>query len=224
MKLRGVEPNAIYTNYVKGVYSKCKLEGFDRANDNSSLIRLVEANGTSYLSRRYEFIDTSNTKQMIVTTNHENFVNDNNMNKGKQKKVKLICRSCRNDEFKHPPIGRPLMIESNPFNPCIVTITTEGTFCRLECVLEFVQRYNSGGPKLRSINMVDSETIVHVMNDLLYPGTKLKRSMDFWLWDKNGGPLSEEEFFSDSHYYYELPQIIIKHAKVEYMKTLDSRT
>lgn len=219
MRLQGVDISAVYNNYIKGIYSKCKLEGYEE-DDKNITVKLVEANGTSYMNKRYEFTDTTNTKQVIVTTNHDNFVNDSSSTKKKQI---LICRYCRNDEFHHPPIGRPLMIESDPRNPRKLTITTEGNFCRLECVLQYVQHLNSGGPKLRNINLVDSETIVHIMYDLLYPQEteSLRPSMDFWLWDKNGGPLTTEEFFNDSHYYYQLPQIIIRQAKTEYIRTVN---
>lgn len=216
---RGIDAAAVLKNYAAGAYSRIVVspathgeQRREHENDasDSTVVRLVEPNGVSHASQRYLYVDTTSTKQVIVTTNHDAFV-DPASDKPK------VCRYCRR-RFTGPHVGIPLRIDSHHSKPANYTIVTEGVFCRFECCYKIIKQNRGSSPSQRRECMMDSESLVLLVFALLYPDRTLVESADFWLREENGGPLTDEEFYSDSHNYVELPSILVRPAKAEYLR------
>ena len=161
---------------------------------------------------------------------------DSLSNRQQQKNIKLIwcndnsnsntnenecggCRKILNVNSTDNIIGIPTKMEYNP-ESSQTTYYLKDYFCSFRCCFTILRRYKSYHRIYRSPNLIDCEYMLQLLYKQLYPdGLPLKERPDWRLLNtNNGGPLNEQEFFSDSHLYVDTKSLIISPVKIQYMK------
>jgi hypothetical protein len=95
------------------------------------------------------------------------------------------------------------------------TFGTDGTFCSLECCLAHVMIFKHFDTLYK-----DSEDYIFTLHYLMYPGDPLTPAQDYKLLAANGGSLTEEEFWSNKHFYKRTTNIILAPVKIQHRKVL----
>ena len=233
--LRGVQVSKVVSDYLAGKYDEIEIP---KTKVNSS-VRGVIADysiGTDARSEIYEFTDRSGRRQRIITVNHDNYDkvkpklnNHSYLDTLASDPDKIgdlppggICLWCRRN-FKFNPVGMPVKIEY--IEELGKTIYhTIGTYCCYECCYSDL-KYKTRCPfTYRDHRYMDSESMLRRMFELTHPGELLLEQNDWMLGQWNGGPLSEEDFFSKSHVYRKDLNMVLLPAKYEYSLQSVSRT
>ena len=212
--LRSVDPILVLKKYLSGDYKSLKLP---KKTKLESKVVVVETNiGTNFESEIYEYIDWSNSRRRIATTNHEQYaiVRDRLNNNPKleqfgelpETKIK-ICHWCRRRDFKQPIVGLPIRMEYQP-NKHLFIFSVTMSFCSFGCAYALVQKEMSAPCNIRDSTYTDAETLLLRMFGVLHPGKKLVAAPDWKLLQLNGGPLRDEDFDSN-HYHFRITSNII---------------
>lgn len=193
MLITGVQPtfiisdikfDEIYKKYCEGYYNNLTLEGI-----KSGRPKIVSK------IKKKEFVSEDENKERYVISDNRgikvSFIN--------VMKPSTICQWCRRSMDKvEQKVSIPMSIKykSDEDNSC-TTFIGHGTYCTFECCYADLNRTYK-----HNIKFKDSGTYLNFIYERLYPNKKLKQAPDFILHESNGGPLTDEEFHSDSHSYY----------------------
>ena len=215
--LKGINPNEIKKKYIAGDYKSIKIPE-NKIKIDRYVIEKERDIGKNYNSEIYEYINQTNSQQRVITLNHHyynNFKSAMLNNRRPRITGPYTCQWCRRI-FKHKPLGKPIKLLYDRKKKVDI-FYCEGCYCTGECVLGRLKCYTRGPQMFRRARYVDSETLLRYMFELLYPG-KILGSTDNWeLLDINGGPLSEKEFFSNTHRYYPTDTVFLAPIKTEYL-------
>ncbi len=212
--LRGIDPSSILQTYLQGGYDDKPMPGV-KAEAVENVITADHVVGGNPESEIYEYIDRTNTRRRIVTTNHQKYaivrdgiqINGAISNGG-------ICRWCRR-KVTHDSLGTPIRMEYIPERDLSI-FHVDGVNCTFECTLPYIKFKTHCSTILRETLYRDSETMLRIMFSIMYPGEKMGECSDWWLLESNGGPIKDKDFFSKSHVYRRTPNVILLPSKVEY--------
>ena len=225
--LRGVDVANVVKQYLNG--------GFDDVDvpttKVNSAVRGVVADysvGRDARSEIYEYVDRSGRRQRVVTINHDNYnkirsrlngcsykeIIENKTEQNSDLPAGGICLWCRR-KFNFNPVGMPVRIEYME-SENITVYHTIGSYCTFECCYSDL-KYKTKCPfSYRDPRYMDSESMLRRMFERSHPDEKLTEQNDWVLGQWNGGPLSEEDFFSKSHSYQRGLNMVLLPAKYEY--------
>lgn len=203
--LRNIDPKQVLISYAKRDYSKLKLSDFER------LIVVPKVVIDNSIKVPEKFKSNQGVVHVII------------VNPTKFQAIRH-CHQCRAG-FNHDPIGIPLAMEkyqessiddpstrtadnsltgtmNSSSTRTVYKFICEGCYCDDECCLEDIAKLTSMQATAREVRYAESETLLRLMHYLMYPDApQLERALDFKLLDINDGPLTREEYKSNSYRY-----------------------
>lgn len=213
--LRGVDPIKVLNDYLQSKFCEIHLSK-TQVPVSSPNLTIAPQHGTTPESETYVYRTKSNTQQVVVTTNHNVFM----MVKASDGTVIPpggLCSWCRG-EIKNNAVGLPVSITSN--QKTVTFQVDQPYYCRFECALSGLKRELSAFHLYRDPLYMDSEQMLRLMFKLMYPEAgQLQSAHDWKLHQRNNGPLNDEEFYSGTHTYIRMPNIITLPVKVLYLRS-----
>ncbi len=217
LMLRRVDPNAIYEAYVKGQYKNLKIPQA-KVKVVSTFMDISKKIGNDPSYEVYRLTDKSNTSHVIVTTGHSQY--QSALTHSEDKAIKC-CKWCRR-KIEGPSLGIPVIMDIDTrTNKVTFGLLDKDHFDRFECMFAVLKRKYSCHHMYKDPLYTDAEQMAHCMYYRMYPnkiGTRIKEANDWDLLHSNGGPLSDEEFDSNTHTYVEIPNLITVPVKKQYIK------
>ncbi len=215
--LRGLNPQLIWDNYRNGQYETIDIphipiniiNGYKTDLGRVSCDKNDETYNEQASIKSHKCVTTNSTQFKIALAKMEGIqITDNKPR---------LCRWCRKDLSTLPADTVPLgtIIKIVKTGPNQYTLYTIHAFCRMGCnYAELMSRT----PYWRIGDLVQKEEKnLRFVMDLLYPGKTLERCSDWGLHERNGGPLTDKEYYSTQYYYHLSPNLIILPAKEEYI-------
>jgi hypothetical protein len=215
--IRKIDPKIIVTKFFKGYYNNRTLpEG--RIRSTLALVRFGKEIGTDKTSEIYSYKDKNNNGQIIYTTNHAlyKFASDTSV---KDSPI-LKCKYCKRGNLKKP-IGLPISMIIDKKNPNLITFNVIDSFCDFGCAFSNLKRRTGESRMYRGPLYSNAEQLLHCFYYRVYPdriGKTIKEKPDWDLLRENGGPLTSEEFDSESSEYIPVPSLSLLPSKNQYMK------
>jgi hypothetical protein len=191
--LKKIDPLQIPSRILNGEFKDVTLEsimGWKKTTVEPA--HQVNVIGTNKYDRMFTYSDRNNNIFTCVTTN--NFINANK-----------VCQWCRLP-FLHSWIGIPYRMEKSP-SMCI--FYTEGCYCCFECVEAELQSICHKPHILQSGLLMSPNVLLEVLFKKLYPEKKLFASPHFSLHEKNGGALTDKEFYEERSFFLETSGIVL---------------
>lgn len=229
LMLRRIDPVDMLRRYLAGDLIKIEIPK-DKISISSSFIDLSQRIGNDSSSRSYRFNDKTNSGQIIVTTNHNEFNSFKDLTEGKLAEGKLPegrqpekgKRWClwSKREITGESIGIPIAMDIDRYTNKI-TFYVEDTYYNFGCAMAALKRNYLCHRHYKDPLYMDAEQMLHCMYYRLYPekiGTRIVEAKDWRLLDLNGGPLTEEEYDSDQQSYIGIPNVVIIPIKRQYIK------
>jgi len=204
--LKQVDPITVVRSYLAGtlILPNAKIKF-----DSISLTPDLEV-GTDYNSPVYEISDKNGEIMRIVTTDHDKWIIQD---KSQQRYICYWCRIENSGEW----IIIPIKIDRTPHGKLIFSGT--GSYCCFECAYADLKTKWYCNYYYRDALYVDAETLLRFMYFSYTGKLKLTASSNWILHQKNGGKLSDKDFYNDKHTYVALPNIILNQIKTTYVQT-----
>jgi len=175
--------------------------------------------GNSHDDEVYEHTDKNGTKIRIITGNHNNWVSEG------IDKDKFRCNWCRIEylvskkdvqaENSRLPLLLPVKIERDDN---ILYFHGTGEYCCFGCAYAHLKTKTHTAIYYKESSYCDAETILRHMHYLFTGKETLVASPDWEKHVKNGGKLSDKDYYSSDHVYALIPGIIFRPAKVSYIR------
>ena len=217
LMLRRIDPITMLKKYLSGGFKNVTIPK-NKIKITSSFVDLNRRIGTDQTCEIYRFNDKTNHSQVIVTTNHSNY------QQVKDKTPKQInkCIWCRRN-IVGKPIGIPVEMELNRHTKETI-FHVEDSYCNhnyFQCVFAGLKQLNSCHHMYKDPIYMDSEQLLHRMYYKIYPDrnkTRIKEAKHWRMLDINGGPLSSEQYDSETTEYIEIPNLILLPCKRRYIQ------
>jgi hypothetical protein len=177
--------------------------------DNITITPDMEV-GKDYTSPIYEIFDKNGESIRVVTTDHEKWINNNTDKTGK----KYICHWCR-IEHVGEYIILPIKIDRDISTGKLIFHGT-GSYCCFECAYADLKTKWYCGPYIKDLLYSDTETLLRFMYHAYTGKSNLVASPDWILHEKNGGYLSDKDFFNEKTTYVKCANLILNTAKITY--------
>lgn len=191
MLITGVQPTFIISDIKFDEIYKRYCEG----HYNNLTVESIKANRPKIVSKikKKEFVSEDESKERYVISDNRgikiSFIN--------VMKPSSVCQWCRRSMSKvEEKLSIPISIKPSDDNTN-TTFLGFGTYCTFECCYADLNRTYK-----HNIKFKDSSAYLNFLFDRLHPNSNLKQAPDFVLHESNGGPLSDEEFHSNSHTYH----------------------
>ena len=225
--LRGIEYHKIISDYFDGKFNNISFPSKKIELSVNSIIADYSV-GSDDSSEIYEYVNSVGQTQRVVTVNH---LNHERVKRGLKNNSYLenidegitiplsnggknICLWCRRN-FSFEPVGMPIKFEYHEDKRKNI-FHTIGTYCTYECCYSDLKTKTRTPFCFRDHRYMDSETMLRLLFGKVYPDKELKEQNDWVLGCWNNGPISEEDFFSDSHHYENNINVVFLPAKFEY--------
>lgn len=216
--LRKINPKEIVKKYFKGEYINRGLPK-NKIKINTNFVKLGKQIGPDSSSEIYRFTDKSNNAQTILTTNHTSYQFEMDKNRGKLVDSPLIrCRYCKRNNMSNP-IGIPISMQIDKHNNVIFALIDP--CCDFGCAFSYLKRKTEGNRYYRGPLYMNAEQMLNCLYYRVHPtkhGKSIQEKPDPDLLRSNGGPLTDEEFDSNSAKYFPLPTVTILPAKKQFLK------
>lgn len=218
--LRRIDPVLMLRRYLAGEFRQVSVPK-GKVKFSTAFVNLNQKIGSDQTSEVYRFNDKTNSGQIIVTTNHEQYKYSKETSNGNTDIDKPIpyCGWCRR-EIKHRPIGIPVLMEVDRHTGT-VSFNVEDTYDKFGCALAALKRIYSCHHMYKDPKYMDAEQLLHTMYHKMYPdkiGTRIKEANDWRLCKFNGGPLTDDEFDSEQYEYVQIPNLVLVPVKRQYIK------
>ena len=229
--LKGVDPLKVLSDYFLGKHQSQRKMDLTDKTISSTPFNLVPKYGTTADSEIYIYRDRVNNQEKIVTTNHEIYsrtrdTTDSVISSNELPKYGK-CMWCRR-EIECSPVGIPISIEwtvdlsqpqtENPLETGCIKFQVDGAYCTFECCYAGLKQYTPPIHLMHDPLYMDSEQLLRLMYQLIYPNKRFVKSAPDWrLLKDNGGPLDLKEFFSDVHQYVKTPNLVVLPIKSQYI-------
>lgn len=131
------------------------------------------------------------------------WINDNNKNE---------CQWCSKSLHDVKTIiGIPVRMEYDNKSSHMI-FYLKGYFCKFECCLSQLRRYESSNTICRNLEFVDCEYLLHLLYKKLYPNSPILHESPDWRLICNG-PLTEQEYSSRTYQYTDIKSLVytLKH-------------
>jgi len=208
--LRGVDPLQILQQYLDGDFTKI-TDIPSKVTAAKSTTLITQGYGADVNSEVYVYRDKNNNQQTIVTTNHDAYscVRD-----GKDYRPKR-CRWCRRKfTQERDPVGIPTAYLKDHEGKYIF-YTDQPNFDTFECALACLRRTQKIRLYKDSLYM-DSEQFLKLFCKVATGVDDLQEAKDWILYHKNGGHLTDKEYFQNTHTYRRTSNIVCLPIKVAY--------
>lgn len=218
--LKGVDPMKIVTNYKAGLFFREK-----RVKEPIEIIEVISPLSPSYSDDQQERLfvikDRNNMPTVMATSNHSNYITYRKTGSMMKNLPCFICFGDVKDELVGYPIFfyEKILFSSNGKATIQYHFLIEGSFCSFECALRFVRKNFALQANFRDKTMRESERLMLLLFELMYPGETLREAQDPFLLESNGGSLTREEWNDKKHVYLKTDRIVIGPAKVEYVRS-----
>jgi len=214
--LRKIDAKNIALKFFKGEYSNRNIS--DKKIKRPALLKIGKDVGNDISSEVYRFKDKGNNNQTIYTTNHALYSYITKKNEGKMSELPILkCKYCKRGSLKSP-IGLPISMEIDKDN---VSFSVIDSFCDFGCAFSYLKRKKTESRLYRGPIYANAEQLLYALYYRVYPdkfGENIKDKPDWEMLRENGGPLTNEEFDSESSEYFSIPSITINSAKKQYIK------
>lgn len=201
--LKKIDPLNIPAKILSGEYKNITLEQIQGWKKIVKEIphQTVSVIGSNQQDKIFTYSDRNNNIFTCVTTN--NFSPQGS-----------ICHWCR-IPFQHSWVGIPYRLEQ--------TLTknyyyTEGCYCCFECAAAEVNLISKRMHVLHSGLLTSPNILLENMFRAVYPDKKLGCSPDFQHHEKNGGALTDKEFYENKSVYMETSGIVVVPYKKIYVR------
>lgn len=198
--LKQIHPLNFPQKYIDGEFKNIDINYIKSNNIKSEVSKVhkqVEIIGSSRLSKLFTLVDRNNNTYVCVTTN--------NFSEGEES----LCNWCRTT-FKHSWIGIPYRLEYTDDNS---TYYTDGIFCCFECAAAELRNYSKTRLNRFHGQYVTADILLESLYNKVYPGKKLIPSPHFSLHEKNGGALSDKDYYSQRSIYVEMTGVVLLPTK-----------
>ena len=201
--LKNIIPNELYNKYKAGYFNRPVPEKIKLTSINDSLKSIHPEQ--KYQAVKFIVTNTANVEKFI-TNRQTNQTSQTS--KDSQNTCGGRCDYCKQD-FEHQSVGYPIAYEPKQHLKSDNTyhidhlFWVEGACCSYECCLAFVKMF-----KIHALTH-DCEILLKLMYKLEYKTDDvLTEAVDFRLLDKNGGPLTLEEWKCKLYKYVRTNNVI----------------
>ena len=208
--LKQVDPVQVAEDYLSG---KLKLPKDKIKFGNITITPDLDV-GKDYNSPVYEIIDKNGESVRIITTDHDKWIAGSSSTTPTKK---YICHWCR-IQNEGESVVIPVKIDRDVMTNKLIFYGT-GSYCCFECAFADLKTKWYCNNFLRDALYSDSESLLRFMHYKYTDKEKLVASPNWVLHEKNGGALSDKDFFSDKTSYIPAPNIIINNIKTTYFQT-----
>jgi hypothetical protein len=202
--MRNINPHQILSEYRNGKYNNMKISG-----NSFSVNGGVSSNNYNRLNEKYYEINNGKSN-VIVTTNQADLEESLNQNSVYNMSLKKcgICIYCRMPLEKMAegqyPVGIPYKIENRGG---VYVFHTISKYCSFECAYGYC---------LSKDNLAEYITNLKIYFETVHPGKKLTQALDPDLHIRNGGMLSDEQYYRSNYAYHKRNNYISVPAKKEF--------
>lgn len=220
LMLRRIDPVLILRKYLAGDYSNVKIPQ-SKISFSTAFVDLNQRIGSDQSSEIFRFNDKTNSGQLIVTTNHEQYRYAKDISEGKEcEKPIAHCRWC-NREIFGDVLRIPTSMTTDKHTKQ-VSFEGEDTTDTFGCALAVLKRIYLCGRMFKDPRFRDAIQILHCLFWIVHPnmkGCKIVEAKDPRLLKyPHGGPLTDEEYDSDQFSYIMLPHVVSNPVKRQYIK------
>ena len=166
--------------------------------------------GPNNSSEVYEIMDKNGEYIRIITTDNIKWKNPNS-------EYKYVCHWCR-ISHNGEPIIIPIKLEKDHATGNLVFSGT-GNYCCFECAYADLKTKWYCGFYQKNSLYTDAETLLRFMYHLYTKKENLVASPDWVLHEKNGGALSNKDFYNSKHTYVHIPNIIMSNIKTTHIQS-----
>ena len=223
--IRRIDPISMLQRYLAGDFKNIKMPS-GKIKLSTAFVNLSQRVGTDQTSEIYRFTDKTNSGQVIVTTNHEQYQyaknkSDNmesNTVPGDNKPIEE-CLWCRR-EIKTEPIRIPIEMETDKHTG-IITFHGDDTCDTFGCALAALKKLYSCHHMHKDPLYMDSEQMLNCMYHKMHPekiGTSIVEAKHWKLLKSNKGPLDDDEYDNDLVGYVQIPNVVLLPVKRQYIK------
>lgn len=208
--IKGISPLTINDDFQKGKFKHIDLDYIKKIRIDFNN-KLTDINNIGKTPESDIFIKNSygNASQIFCTDN----CNVYNSIFTTHTSTNHECHWCR-CPFSGPPIGIPVEMERTQINERVVWIFhSHGYHCSFECTLANTLQEI----QLKNIPL-ETKTYLLMEFGMIYPDKKLIKSPHWTLHVKNGGPLEDKEFHSNTHHFVKTSNVVHVPVKNIYEK------
>lgn len=201
--LKKIDPLNIPTKILSGEYKSVTLEqiqGWKKAV-KETVHKPVSVISSNQQDKMFTYSDRNNNIFTCVTTN--NFSSETS-----------ICQWCRLP-FTHSWIGIPYRLEQTASKNYYYT---EGCFCCFECASAEVNLLSKRIHILHSGLLTSPNILLETMFRSVYPEKTLRASPDYFHHEKNGGALTDSEYYQNKSIFMDTSGIVVVPYKKIFVK------
>lgn len=216
--IRRIDPIIILRRYLAGEFKNVRIPS-GKVTLATQFVNLSQRVGTDQTSEVYRFSDKTNSGQVVVTTNHEQYRYAKDGIDAGENKPLAYCVWCRR-EIKTTPIGIPIEMEIDRHTDKTI-FNVEDTYDTFGCALAALKNIYSCHYMHKDPLYMDAEQMLHCMYHKMHPdkiSDRIIEANDWRLLKSNGGPLEDEEFDSDLSGYIQIPNVVTVPVKRQYIK------
>ena len=216
--LRRIDPVIMLRRYLAGDF-KTLTPPKSKITLSKTFTNLSQRIGADQTSEIYRFNDKTNSGQVIVTTNHEQYHYAKEGKDAGGKEPIAYCDWCKRI-INTKAIGIPISMEIDKSNNTTV-FHIEDTYDTFGCALMALKEIYLCHYMYKDPLYMDAEQMLHCMYHKMHPdkiGTRIKPAKHWKLLKINKGPMNDEEFDNDQCEYVQLPNIILVPIKRQYVK------
>jgi hypothetical protein len=216
--IRRIDPVVMLRRYLAGEFKNVTMPS-DKVILSTAFVNLSQRVWTDQTSETYRFSDKTNSGQVIITTNHEQYRYAKDGSDTGEEKPIAYCLWCRR-EIKTNPIGIPIEMETDKHTNNII-FNIEDTYDTFGCALAALKKIYSCHYMHKDPLYMDAEQMLHCLYHKMHPdklGTRILEANDWRLLKNNGGPLEDEEFDNDQCIYVQIPNVVTVPIKRQYIK------
>jgi hypothetical protein len=201
--LKKIDPLSIPSKILGGEYKNVSLESVQawKKSTKDTSHQQVSVIGTNQQDKMFTYSDRNNNIFTCVTTN--NFSPNG-----------ATCQWCRLS-FQNSWVGIPYRLEQTQTKDYYYT---EGCYCCFECAAAEVNLISKRVHILHSGLLTSSNILLETMFKSVYPDKTLICSPDFRLHERNGGALSDKDFYENKSLFLETSGIVIVPYKKIFVK------
>lgn len=203
--LKKIDPLSIPQKILNGSYKTFTIDQIiawrKAPKENAPVHQAVSVISSNQQEKMFTYSDRNNNIFTCVTTN--NFGNTN-----------TVCQWCR-IPFQHPWVGIPYRLEQTDTKDYFYT---EGCYCCFECAAAEVNVISKRFHILHSGLLTSPNILLESMFASVYPGKTLQASPSFFHHEKNGGSLSDKEYYENKSLFMETSGIVVVPYKKIYVK------
>jgi hypothetical protein len=191
--LKKIEPLMVPQKLVNGDYKNISISLIQNwKKETKEAKNLVSVIGTNRQDKMFTYSDRNNNVFTFVTTN--NF-----------KMAHTICQWCR-VQFTHPWVGIPYRLEQSLDKNFYYT---DGCYCCFECAYAEVNTMLKRSHILHGGLLLSPNILLENLFHEVYPKKALRPSPEFYYHERNGGALSDKDYYENRSEFVETSGVVI---------------